>query len=197
MANVVISLRECRGQTELSVCVGYAPSRYNAPRTLAPIRSAGPISPEFAGWSTRPELPLAAVFGLGGEPGLALGAMQYLEPDKVWVFAPEGIDQRFDLALERANAHIEEIFDVTRFHYNIAAPVSVRARIDSLIQAMEGEFRVILVPFGPKIFGWICILGAMFQSHRRVGVWTFSSLEKERPVDRSAHGPIVWYNFSL
>ena len=102
IANVVLGIGRAGQGTAIRVTVGYAPSKFGGGYYSAPIRAANPIKPELAGWSTRPEQPLGAILSLGCEPGLALGALQFLEPDKVWVFPPLGIDPNFDKAREQA-----------------------------------------------------------------------------------------------
>src|SRR5579884_1816068 len=140
------SIQRARSFKGMLVTVAYAPSKFSAPYDPAPIRSANPIKPSLAGWSSRPETPLGAIFGLGCEPGLALGALQMLEPDKAWIFKPEGIDGRFDVAMKRANEHIEEIFDISAFTYDIAAPAFARGRLEALLNAVDRSFRLVIVP---------------------------------------------------
>lgn len=197
IANVVLALKEIREEFELSVAIAYAPSEFAGPYKPAPIRLASPIKPTLAGWSAFPELPVGALFGLGCEPGLALGALQFLEPNKAWVFSPKGIDPRFDKALHLANEHIADIFDVTRFDYNIAAPSMARGKIEVLLNAVDRDFRIVIVPFGPKIFAWLAISTVVFTERSSVGVWAFSSKEQAQLVDRAADGPIIWHTLRL
>lgn len=197
IANVVLALKELSRTRAAKVTVAYAPSKYSGPYASAPIRLASPIKPALAGWSAFPELPVGALFGLGCDPGLALGALQFLEPKKAWVFSPKGIDPQFDKALHSANVHIEDIFDVTRFDYNISDPSQARGRLEVLLNAIDRDFRVVVVPFGPKIFAWLAIATVVFTGRSNVGVWAFSSKEQAQLVDRSADGPIIWHTLML
>lgn len=197
IANTVLALREIARKSIITVTVAYAPSKYSGPYAAAPIRLASPIKPTLAGWSAFPELPVGALFGLGCDPGLALGALQFLEPSKAWVFSPRGIDPQFDKALLSANEHIEDIFDVTRFDYKIENPSQTRGRIEVLLNAVDRDFRIVVVPFGPKIFAWLALATVVFTNRVSVGVWAFSSKEQAQLVDRAADGPIIWHTLVL
>lgn len=191
IANVALAIDKTKSEVE--ILAGYAPSKFSSIHGPAPIRVARPIKPALAGWSPRPERPLGAIFGLGCEPGLALGALQVLEPNKTWVFQPRGIDTKFDVAMRKANEGIEDIFDVLPFEYDIALPTIARGRFEALLNAVDGDFRVVAVPFGPKIFAWLMLATIVFEGRSGVGVWTFSSKEHAAPVDRAAAGAIVWH----
>ena len=197
IANVVLGIQRGRSVADIHVTVGYAPSRFSGPYHPAPIRLASPIKPALAGWSSRPERSLGAIFGLGCEPGLALGALQFLEPKKAWIFAPKGIEPEFDTAMWAANKHIGEIFDVTAFVYEIVKPSLARGRFKSLLNAVDGDFKIIAVPFGPKIFAWLSISTVAFTHRAAVGVWAFSSKDSARMVDRDASGIVIWHSFVL
>jgi len=190
IANVILGVNQSR--VRCRVTAAYAPSKFNGQYEASPITLADPIKPSLAGWSAQPERPLGTIFGLGCEPGLALGALQVLEPTKAWVFQPKGIDRNFDATMKAANKHLGEIFDVSPFDYAIMEPAATRARLESLLSAIEGSFRLIIVPFGPKIFAWLSILTAVLRN-KDVGVWAFSSKQQGRLVDRSAEGSVVWH----
>lgn len=197
IANVVHGINMARNEHRIHVTSAYAPSKFSKSYGPSPIRSACPITPSLAGWSSRPEQPLGTVFGLGCEPGLALGAMQVLEPDKVWLFSPRGVDSKFDDAMRKPNQHIDDIFDVTEFEYEITRSTVTRGRFEALLNAIEGDFRVIAVPFGPKIFSWLSIITVVFTERSSVGVWAFSSKDAAFPVDRDADGNVIWHSFTL
>jgi hypothetical protein len=197
IANVSLALEVVSRKKRLEVFVAYAPSRFSNTHGPAPIRSARPIRPSLAGWSSQPDKPLGTIFGLGCESGLALGALQFLEPDKAWMFEPRGLDVRFDNAMKKANVHLGTIFDVTRFEYDIVGPTVARGRCESLLNAIDGYFRVIIVPFGPKIFAWVALATVVFAARKSVGVWTFSSKDQGVPVDRNAAGEVIWHNLTL
>jgi hypothetical protein len=197
IANVVVAIRSEAQKGPLTVIVAYAPSRFGGPSPKAPIRVAKPVTSHLAGWSTRPDRPLGVIAGLGCEPGLALGALQYLEPDHAWLYRPVGIDPEYDREMRRANNAIEEVFEPTVYDYNITRPSVVRARYAALLRSITPDFRVISLAFGPKMFAWAVLSTIAFEEFSDVGVWTFSSREKGTLVDREANGEIVVYIANL
>ena len=193
MANVILALEAaCPGRRSV-VSVVYAPSKFVRAAQQAPITVARPLKQELAGWSSRPELPLGTLVGLGCEPGLALGALQYLEPDRVGAYRPVGIDQRFDEALVGANEYLDDIFDVVNFGYQIDGPTVLRGKFEAVLNSMAEDFRMLVLPFGPKIFAWAAISTVVFGEKSAVGVWTFSARNQATLADRVADGPLVWY----
>ncbi|MDQ7251453.1 hypothetical protein [Dongia sedimenti] len=197
IANVVRGLQHAAYERTIDLAVAYAPSKFTGPYDVAPIRHAGPVAPWLAGWATRPDKPLGTIFGLGCEPNQALGALQTLEPDNAWAFYPKGIDRAFDKAMGDANQHLEDIFDVTRFDYEITRPSVARGRLEALLNSLEASFRLIVVPFGPKIFAWAAIATIVFSGRNNVGVWSFSSGDRAQPTDRDAEGAVIWHNLVI
>ena len=197
MANIALALRDAQNRVPIALCIAYAPAEFGLSYQPAPIRLAAPVKPQLAGWSSRPDRPLGVIMGLGCEPGLALGALQVLEPHKAWVHSPRGFDARFNDALAMANEHVTDIFDVTEFDYEIGEPDLTRGRIEALLNSLEGSFRIICIPFGPKIYAWLVLTTVIFQARREIGIWSFSSREHAEPVDRPVSGRVVWYNLLL
>lgn len=198
MAKLVVALnRAVSSDYEIELTVGYAPSEFSGDYQLAPIRVSGPVVPDLAGWTSRPDRPLGVIMGLGCEPGLALGSLQLLEPSKSWLFSPSGFDPKFFGGVRSANAYVEDIFDVTQFEYSIDSAFVTRCRIEALMNSLEPAFRLLCVPFGPKIFAWLCLATVVFQARNGVGVWSFSSKEQAIAVDRGMAGDIVWYTCFL
>lgn len=197
IANVILAIQMSRDTQDITVTMAYAPSKFSGDYGPAPIRLASPIKPSLAGWSSQPEKPLGAIFGLGCEPGLALGALQVLEPNKAWLFKPKGVDPKFDAALKTANRDIDEIFDTSTFTYQILEPTATRGRFEGLLNAIDPSFRLIVVPFGPKVFAWLSMASVIFMRRNSIGVWAFSSKESALLVDRDAEGNVVWHSLVL
>jgi hypothetical protein len=197
MANVVLSIHQAQRQISVELQMAYCPAVFSGSYAPAPIRSAAPIRPELAGWSSRPDLPLGILMGLGCEPGLALGALQFLEPNKAWVYRPQGFDERFERALTKANEHIEDIFDVTKFDYDLADPALTRGKIVALLNSVSPSFRIVSIPFGPKVFSWLILVSVILEHKPSIGIWSFSSKEHAVAVDRDASGRTVWHRLFL
>lgn len=197
IANVLLGLNHALCGRAVVVSAAYAPSKFEGAPSLAPITRSEPITRALSGWSSRPEQPLGLIVGLGCEQGLALGALQFLEPDKAWLFVPIGIDASFDASMLEANKGIEDIFDATRFGYNITQPSILRAKFEALLNSVHGDYRTICIPFGPKIFAWACLSTLIFKQHHEIGVWAFSSLEQGHATSRQAEGPIIWHTLHV
>jgi hypothetical protein len=99
--------------------------------------------------------------------------------------------------MAKANMHISDIFDTMEFTYDIGKPTITRGKLEALINAIEDDFRIIVVPFGPKIFAWLAISTAVFTHRSTVGVWAFSSKDLAVPTDRKAEGHIIWHRMTL
>jgi len=197
IANALLALNHALCGREVIVSSAYAPSKFEEAPTFAPISRSQPITRALSGWSSRPEKPLGLIVGLGCEMGMALGALQFLEPDKAWLFVPVGIDNKFDAALMEANEGIEDIFDATRFAYDIKQPSVLRAKFEALLNSVNGDYRVICIPFGPKLFAWASLATLVFKQHHEIGVWAFSSLEQGNVTSRQAEGPIIWHTLHV
>jgi hypothetical protein len=197
IANVLLGLNHALCGRAVVVSSAYAPSKFDGGPSFAPISRSQPITRALSGWSSRPEQPLGLIVGLGCEKGLALGALQFLEPDKAWLFVPIGIDASFDASLLEANEGIEDIFDATRFGYDIAQPSMLRAKFEALLNSVNGDYRTICIPFGPKMFAWACLSTLIFKQRHEIGVWAFSSLEQGHATSRQAEGPIIWHTLHV
>jgi hypothetical protein len=160
LADMCILLRRLTESAPISLLTAYVPSDYTKPGEPHVLSVARPVRPEFAGWSSRPDLPLAAIIGLGYEEGLALGAMEYLNPSKVWAFVPVSDEPRFLSDVLKANEIVQKQFDSAFIQYALQKPIRLRSKLDELIRGVTGRFRIVIVPFGPKLFSWISMIVA-------------------------------------
>lgn len=145
----------------------YSLAEYYDPPEEIPINHVGPVSPLFAGWTDVPELPTTAVFGLGFEPGKVLGAAEYLESGNVFAFIPDGPDERFKASVLKSNrALLEELSSEHVVSYRVANPFDTFVWIEGMCAGLIRRSRLILVPFGPRIFALNCMLAALEHSPR-------------------------------
>lgn len=190
LAQIVFFFSHCR--FPLTAQFIYCPAQYSPPLDAPlPFTRSEPVTPEYAGWSIRPDLPTSAVVGLGYEYGRALGALEYLEPSVTWAFMPHGEDRRYDRAVQVANADFWNLLPRDRIHeYRVDNPFDCFIRIESLIYGLEATSRPTLVPFGPKMFALVCLLVA--ELHRpNVTVWRVSGDQAEIPANRLANGKFI------
>lgn len=192
LAHLVYLLSTLADVDEVLVTFAYLPAKFvreNAEH--APVAVTKPVTPEYAGWTSTPELPITAVVGLGYERDLALGTIEYLEPTAAWVFIPTGEDRRYDDAVNQANRDLKEMISEERaLNYNVDSPARVYALLESLTYGLLQKSRPILVPFGPKIFCLCCLLVARTYAPN-ITVWRVSGETHASPGDREANGKII------
>lgn len=185
--NAVLEVRERSVEIDFVYCL----AKWSPPSTEAePIGTAGAVIPAFAGWSTRTDLPIVALIGLGYEPDKAIGAYEYLEATDVWAFLPKGEDGQYARDLNRANRTLlTRLVEHKRITYRVDQPVACFGVLESVVYGLLSNSRPVLLPFGPKVFALSAMLVAC--RHREVPVWRISSDQFGEPLDREASGNIV------
>jgi hypothetical protein len=170
----------------------YAPSIYVPPDSdEIPVTISEPVIPEFAGWSTRPDLPASAVIGLGYECGQALGTLEYLEPAAAWIFLPLGNDISFDEEVLGANQGLLEVIERSSVvPYSVNNPFECFCKMESLAFNLKQKSRPILIPFGPKIFALVSMLISLIHGPG-ITVWRVSGEQTGVPSDRTPDGTII------
>jgi hypothetical protein len=192
IAAVLSALAELGRHRQLVAEFVYAVAKYSPPpKELKQIVSAGPVLPQYAGWSTEPDQPVAAIFGLGYEYDKAVGTLEFIEPAQVWAFKAVSRDSRYDAEAQRANTFLWKMLPSERvIEYHVERPFDCFVSLESLLFGVLQSCRPVLIPFGPKIFTLCCLLAATVHSPK-VAVWRVSSGENEPPVDRAADGNVV------
>lgn len=162
------------------------------PPDSGPIVHKGAVIPEFAGWSDDPSTPCSAIFGIGYEVGLALGALEDLEPSEAWAFRPAGHARDFDREIDSNNADfLSEISPQNIINYGIESPLELVASLESLIYGRLQTQRVVVIPFGLKLFALAAFLVAL-QHLPRVTVWRVSGGNLVTPVNRIPSGKMSY-----
>ena len=170
--------------TTLVVSFLYSLAAYSPPPTEQPANvHAGPVTSEFAGWTTDPTLPPAAIVGLGYEQDKALGAIDHLQAANVFALIPTSSIGEYLTAVEQANASLlSELKPRSVLRYRVEDPVSTYTLLESITNWMKVDFNPVLLPFGPKIFFVCSVLTAC--RHPEAAVWRMSAGASEQPVDR-------------
>jgi hypothetical protein len=191
MANVIEVALMCSAKRLVVVDFVYCVARYNPPPSEPTfIEVAGPVTPFFAGWTTRPEAPTCAIFGMGYEPDRVIGAIEYLEPGPIRAFIPVGTDPRFLEEVINVNQSLwDEISKEHQTFYKLSEPFNTFVKLESLLYSLKQEYRPILVPFGPKIFTIECLLAAVAH-YPSVAVWRVSGGSAMDPIDSEASGEV-------
>jgi hypothetical protein len=135
--------------------------------------------------------------GIGYEDDLALGMLEELEVAEVWGFRPRDHDLRYDSAIDQRNLGLfEEIPPSNLIKYSVFDPYSLFVSVESLIALAKYKYRLILVPFGPKIFALSGCL-ACLTHYPEIGFWRVSGGANTSPVDRKPLGDILMIRASF
>lgn len=181
---------------EVRVDFLYSPACYSVPGKGGKLQtSSGPVSPAYAGWSDRPDLPLCAFIGLGYEADRALGVLEYLEPSAAWIFVPTSTDepdhqQKYDEAIENNNSVLKNLIpDEQYIAYDVSRPFDVFMQLEAMVYGVLEKARPLIAPFGPKLFALTSILVAQIY-HPSVTVWRISAGRDGEAKDLEAMGPV-------
>ncbi|UIJ47134.1 hypothetical protein LZK98_09405 [Sphingomonas cannabina] len=191
MAKLLLAIAETLpGSVELTCA--YALSAFdNPPDGELPSHISEPVVGDLSGWSDDLSKPPCAVIGMGFEPGRALGCMDYLEIPEVRLFMPYGVDQRFEQAVQEANAVlIAEAGTQSVLPYQILDPAATYEKMESLIYGLLARFRPVIIPLGPKIFAALAMVLAV-RMLPRICVWRTSSGTIGGISDRTANGEVA------
>ncbi|MBM0105885.1 hypothetical protein JM946_14230 [Steroidobacter sp. S1-65] len=172
----------------IDVMFAYNLAEYSAPSLdEAPTSVAEPVIPEFAGWTTYPERPPAALIGLGYEQSRAIGIVDHLEINNAaWAFIPRGPIDEYSTSVDTANQSLFDMIHVDgrKILYDVMNPASLFREVNSLVELLKQIYNPILIPFGPKIFALVSLLVASL--HGEVGVWRVSSGTMGKATERAA-----------
>lgn len=200
MARLVSELKNMSVPT-MDVFFAYCVAKYSPPSSdLSATSIVEPVTPEFAGWTTNPDRPPAAVLGLGYEESRAIGIVDHLEINSaVWAFVPVGPISDYSASVDAANKSLYAMIGVDgrQLPYDIMDPASLFRELNSLVDLLKSRFNPIIVPFGPKIFALVAMLVASVQPE--IGVWRVSSGLHEKPSDRepSEHITLLHVRYEL
>ena len=182
---IVRELRTIDASCDVETFFAYVPAKFRRPPAESlPNEFVGPVQ-GFAALST-PDLPIAAVIGLGYERERALGLQQLLDPERTMLMVPKfGDTDPYYPEVRKSNRRI-----LTRtqpkwvFEYSLAEPAATFATLASIVSGLRESYRVVLASLGPKVFGLLCFLLATRFSD--VSVWRVSSGIHGEPRDAYA-----------
>jgi hypothetical protein len=166
------------------------------------VGSDGPVTvnqaiSHFEGWSSNPDLPVACIIGLGFEHQLALAALETLEPSLTVALRASGGDARFDARVSKDNEFLlRNSSSMTVYSYDLLNPLATFRRMVELIGTMRTDYRLVLVPIGPKVFALICLLLATTLEDE-LSIWRVSSGLGRQAEDRAASGEVIGLTISI
>ena len=156
------------------VCIIYSLAKYAPPSgVIYPNTKVKPVSHFFSGWSNRPGMPILSVVGLGYEQDKALGAIEFLESSEAFLYIPNSLEENYLADVLNKNERLLDHSEIkNQFPYQLESPVEVIYSLDSVISANKSKFKIVLLPFGPKLFYALSLLSCI--PHPEVSVWYVS-----------------------
>lgn len=185
----IISTAESRWAVELIVL--YSLAEFTPPSTiLFANESIEPVHKNFAGWSSPETKPTSLILGLGYEPNKAEGASEYFEPSDQWIFIPSSPIPEFLEQVHSNNSNLIKKTDEDRIiEYNVADPEITYGQIELVISSLTRKSNPVLLPFGPKIFFFLCLVQCL--THPELGVWRVTGVEDQVSQDVLASEYII------
>jgi len=185
LAQTIEALFEA-GPFELEVF--YSLASFEAPALQDPQNEfLCPVTEYLSGWTGEEDKAVVLVSGLGYEQTMALGIMEHIDPYDLWLFSPESPIVEYDEAVYKSNSLLLSTVSKSNvLGYPVMHGDVLSAKILSLVDSLRREYRCILMPLGPKIFAFACILVGCI--YRDVSVWRASAGVHFLPKDRKASG---------
>jgi hypothetical protein len=186
LAAILDLLRFASKTREIVVDFYYSVAKYGGPsQTYVPNTVVSPVHRAFAGWATTPANPTAAIVGLGYEQDQALGIVEHLQANPVWLFSPMSGERRYEPAVKAANELLlSELPPSHVVKYNVEQPADTFRLLEGMVRGLQHDHNVVLVPFGPKMFVLCSLLAAW--RHDSSAVWRVSAGVGIEPQDRQA-----------
>lgn len=184
-----------------NVTLCYFPSKFIKPtHHLDILRSFGPVIPAFIGENSYSRDSLTMVIGAGYELGRAIGAIDLLEPDRVYCMTPIGTDPQFEKEILKNNLDFSFLDnDELLQTYDLLQPERLFYEMRRIVDFEIQQRNVLILPLGPKIFAAVSILIASI-FHPSVMVWRHSTASKKDPnsiMDAHASGIDIRLTFKF
>lgn len=181
----------------LTIDFAYSVASFEMPITTRQVNTiVGPAHYAFSGWSQGGYSSTAAVLGLGYEQDQALGVVEYLQAGEVWAFTPNSPILEYKPEVERANELLLSELPPNRIlQYEVCAPKSVIAILESVVRGLSDNHSVVMVPFGPKIFVLCSLIVAAMRDD--LAVWRVSQGDTIKAHDRMASDVAVGLRISF
>ena len=169
-----------------TVTICYFPMAFSPPsHSLEIVRSFGPVIPAFIGEASFSRDALALIIGAGYEYGRAVGAIDMLEPDRIYCMSPVGTDPRFEVEIERNNLEFSFLDeDELLQRYDLLRPETLFYDMRRIVEFENQERNVLILPMGPKIFAAVSIILALVL-HPSIMVWRHSTATTNAPSSTS------------
>lgn len=198
LADIFSTIAQMATDHEYEIKIIYALAKYTEPSgQVHPNNTVKPVSHFFSGWSNTPGLPVLSIVGLGYEKDKALGAIEFLESSEAFLYVPKSFEERYYSSVLEENSRLLSFFgEKYQFIYHLESPIDAIYSLDSVISANKNKFKIVLLPFGPKIFYASSLLSSF--AHPEVSVWSVSgeSEDNDSSQDREVTG-LLGFSFKI
>lgn len=191
MAEILHIISTTESKYQIEVVVLYSLAEFTPPSTLSfANESIEPVHKNFAGWSSPETKPTSLILGLGYEPNKAEGASEYFEPSDQWIFIPRSpIPEFLGQVLCNNSNLINKTDDDRIIEYNVSNPEITYGQIELVISSLAQKSNPVLLPFGPKIFFFLCLVQCL--THPELGVWRVTGVGSQISQDVHASKYII------
>jgi len=146
-----------------------------------------PVTEYLSGWTGDVEKAVVLVSGLGYEQMMALGIIEHIDPYDLWLFSPASPIRSYDEEVLVANELLmSSVSNSNVISYPVMQGDILLAKLISLVDSVRRDFRCILMPLGPKVFAFACIVVGCI--YRDVSVWRASAGIHSQPKDKLPSG---------
>lgn len=202
MAEILACIMSTTNLTGVKLRANYTIAKFSIPPSdIRANESIEAVHSNFSGWSYADSKPTSLVLGLGYEPFKAEGASEYFEPYEQWVFIPDSpIIDYLPKVLENNEELISRVrLDNRTVTYRVDDPELTFGQLEQVVSSLIQTTNPVLMPFGPKVFFFLCLIQSM--SYPEVGVWqvTDDLTEEGGKSEASEHsvGIECFFSFEL
>jgi hypothetical protein len=191
MADILHIISTAESKCKIELIVLYSLAEFTPPSTSSLANeSIEPVHKNFAGWSSPETKPTSLILGLGYEPNKAEGASEYFEPSDQWIFIPSSPISEFLGQVHSNNSNLIKKTDEDRtIVYDVSDPEITYGQIELVISSLARKSNPVLLPFGPKIFFFLCLVQCL--THPELGVWRVTGVEDRISQDVHASKYII------
>lgn len=191
MAEIFVTLTMLCTKDTLNLNTYYSLAEFTLPNSESMANeSIEPVHQLLAGWSSPEAKPTSLILGLGYEPHRAAGASEYFEPSDQWIFIPRSPIYQFLEEVNRNNSDLISKSSSNRtIEYDLDNPEVVFGQLELVIGSLLKNSNPVLLPFGPKIFFFLCLVQCL--NHPELGVWRVTGSDTNSSVNVKASGHII------
>jgi hypothetical protein len=180
MASLVSCIYRLAESKVFKLRIAYSIAKFKKPSDHMDNSAIGSVHSMFNGLTVNPFWPRSGIVGLGYEIGKALGAMEYLQLNAEYLWLPISPDEQYSMAVSKHNSELLSE-KARRIEYDVCDPHSTLLDILSLINDLKKKNSPVLLPFGPKIFFFLCLLTSM--EHPEAAIWDVTAVNNRENIN--------------